>query len=177
MGAKRPKGVSRISTKVYSWKAGAIQIRKLRLDPQQIGEEIERIRVSKGRHFDNAHVVEAARSPSSPLHRAFTWDDTEAAAAWRIEQAKYLVRSVDVRIVTPERKEIVTRAFVSTASESAPQEKRYTSTEYAMGDPELRAQVVRQALRELAAIKRKYVELSELADVFAAIDSTMKMVG
>lgn len=46
-----------------------------------------------------------------------------------------------------------------------------------MGDPELRAEVVRQALRELAAIKRKYAELTELADIFSAIDSTMKMVG
>jgi len=171
------KKVSRISKRHYTLKAGAIQLRKLRLDAQAVGEEIERLRVANGTHFDNRLVVEAARDPKSAMHAAFDWDNETAGEKWRLRQAAYLVASVEAVIITPERPDRVTRAFVSTANEKGPTTRHFTSTEYAMNDPDLRAEVLRQALRELAALKRKYVELSELADIFAAIDSTAKMVG
>jgi hypothetical protein len=41
-------------------------------------------------------VVEAAADPDSPLHCHFTWDDEEAAALYRVEQARMLIRSVRV---------------------------------------------------------------------------------
>jgi len=171
------KKVGRISKKQYTWKNGAVQLRKLRLDAQVIGEEIERLRVTNGKHFDNRLVVDAARDPKSPLHRAFDWDDVKAGERWRLQQAAYLIRSVEVCIVTPEQEERVTRAFVSTSNNQEPRAKHFTSTEYAMSDPELRGEVIRQALRELAAFKRKYAELSELVEIFAAIDATARMVG
>jgi hypothetical protein len=43
-------------------------------------------------------VVEAAADPASPLHKSFEWNDETAAAAYRIEQARALIRSVDVEI-------------------------------------------------------------------------------
>lgn len=46
------------------------------------------------------HVVDAARDPRSPLHEYFEWDDAEAAEAYRREQARALLRSWKVRIVT-----------------------------------------------------------------------------
>lgn len=43
-------------------------------------------------------VVEAARDPDSPLHSHFTWDDTEAADKYRLQQAGVLIRSVKLEI-------------------------------------------------------------------------------
>ena len=43
-------------------------------------------------------VVEAARDPDSILHNHFTWDDSEAADKYRIEEARDLITSVKVSI-------------------------------------------------------------------------------
>jgi hypothetical protein len=45
-------------------------------------------------------VLDAASDPRHPLHSAFDWDDSEAAAKWRLEQARTLIRSVRVVIET-----------------------------------------------------------------------------
>lgn len=46
------------------------------------------------------HVVDAARDPESPLHGYFEWDDVEAAEAHRRDQARALLRSWRIRVVT-----------------------------------------------------------------------------
>lgn len=145
------------------------------LDAQAIGEELDRVRQTYGVHVTAEQIVEAASDPANPLHDAFPWDDEKAAHEHRLSVARLLLRSVRVVIVTPERKEIEVGAFVSTPREK-PNTRHYTTMEYAMGDPELRAHVLKQALSELAAFRRKYAELSELAIVFAAIDKAKKEV-
>ena len=58
-----------------------------------------------------ADVVEAARDPESPLHTHFEWDDTAAAAKWREEQARQLIRNI--RIEVGDSVPVSVRAFVS----------------------------------------------------------------
>ena len=58
-----------------------------------------------------ADVVEAARDPASPLHSHFEWDDTAAAAKWREEQARQLIRNVRIEVGTSAP--VSVRAFVS----------------------------------------------------------------
>jgi hypothetical protein len=158
--------------KKYSWKPGARFASKL--DAQTVGVEIDRIRREHGEHAGADDVLAEAKDPSNPLHSAFNWDDEAAAHEHRLETARSLLRSVHVVIITPERKEITARAFVSTKSRTEPGKHTYTSTEYAMGDSELRAEVLKVALRELAALRRKYAELSELSEVFSALDHVLK---
>jgi hypothetical protein len=43
-------------------------------------------------------VLEAARDEESPLHRFFEWDDSTAAEAYRVEQARDLIKKVKVII-------------------------------------------------------------------------------
>lgn len=47
-----------------------------------------------------AAVVEDASDPESPLHPYFDWDDETAAASWRLAQAREIIRSVQIVIVT-----------------------------------------------------------------------------
>jgi hypothetical protein len=130
-----------------------------------------------------AAVVDEARPADAPLHPAFVWDDTEAAERFRQEQARLIIRSVVV--VSEERPDPVEgmRAFVHVSvpdDETIEDEDReptrtyvvrvYIDTESAMRSSNLRAQVVAQALAELSALTRKYRELVELAEIFAAID-------
>lgn len=48
-------------------------------------------------------VVEEAASPDSPLHGYFLWDDEAAGHAFRLEQARQLIRSVKVELITRKR--------------------------------------------------------------------------
>ena len=59
---------------------------------------------------------------------------------------------------------------------NTPSKHSYTTTEYALSDPELRAEVIAQALRELSAFRRKYAELNELLPIFAIIDKIRRKV-
>ena len=42
------------------------------------------------------NVVETARPPKSSLHGFFTWDNSEAAEKWRLEEARTLIRTVTI---------------------------------------------------------------------------------
>jgi len=44
-------------------------------------------------------VVDRARNPNSSLHDQFTWDDTEAAQAFRLQEARALIKRVRVEVV------------------------------------------------------------------------------
>ena len=84
---------------VYQWKSGA----HMKADAQKVGEELEQIE-----HRDAATVVAVARKhKKSELHKCFTWDDTEAAEEYRLEQARRVCRFIvtDVDVVGEDGKE------------------------------------------------------------------------
>ena len=153
----------------YSWVSGS----QYKMDATSVGLEVERLLVENEQKLGAPQVVEAARDPLSPIHGAFEWDDTKAAEEHRLHQARKLLQSIQVTILTPKGGEVTTRLTVTTETVN-PRKRQYTSTEYALADTELRAEVLKQALRELAAFRRRYAELSELSMVFAAIEKTRK---
>jgi len=147
---------------IYQWKPE----RRIKIDAQAAGEELERLRTIHNGRLESEMVVAAASDEGSPLHAAFEWDDRIAAGAYRIEQAKYLIRSIEVVMETPGDAKPV-RAFVSVVRD---EDRSYTSVSHALADPDLRQQVLLNALRELEAWRHRYAELVELANVFAIID-------
>jgi hypothetical protein len=165
---KRAPEAPKLNAKIYSWVPGSRLGREL--DATVIGPEIERLIEVHGQKLKAETVVDTAASPMSPLHPAFEWDDTKAAQEHRIFQAQHLLRSVQITVATPEGGEITTRATVTRERHGQPGKHYYSTTEYALSDAELRAEVLKQALREAVAFRRKYAELSELAQVFAIID-------
>lgn len=148
---------------IYQWKDGS----HVRLDPQIAGEELERIRVLWNGRLDSKDVVREARSEDSPLHPAFDWDDASAAEKYRVEQAKYLIRSIEVIVERPDEEPTPIRAFVSVERDN---DRSYTTTAHALADEELRRQVLQQAWCELEAWRRRHAELIEFAKVFAEVD-------
>ena len=70
----------------------------------EIAQELERIaRSAPDGVLTPSAVVESARDEGSPLHDKFEWDDGVAAEAWRLEQARRLIRTVKVVVETTER--------------------------------------------------------------------------
>lgn len=59
------------------------------LDTEEVGKEL-----SKLGNFTPTDVLDIAKSPKSPLHKYFEWDDSKAAHAYRLTQARHLVLSI-----------------------------------------------------------------------------------
>jgi hypothetical protein len=165
---------------VYQWKDGT----RLKADAEKVGNEIEQI---KGPKTPEA-VVKKARSERTELHKCFEWDDSAAAIQYRLEQARYVLRTISiVREVeipgsdTPRK--VVVRAYenVNTAKGDDEQERAYVATEAALAQPELRAQIFNRLSRMIAeateiADAYRYLspEISALGDRLHAIKSEMK---
>lgn len=64
------------------------------LDPNEVAAELDRVKRANAGVVSAESVVEAAKSPDSPLHAGFEWDDTEAAKLHRLNQARTLIRAV-----------------------------------------------------------------------------------
>lgn len=122
-------------------------------------------------------VVDDAAKMSSPLHDYFEWDDTEAAAAYRIEQAKMLIRSIAVTIVS-ENKPVIRQFFsVSpTPNMETKATKVYISLDKVMSDSDRRREVVEFALRELRGWTTRYAQYAELSKLTQVISNELKRI-
>lgn len=126
----------------------------------------ELARLAKRRGFlTPAQVVAAARDPRSPLHSHFTWDDSKAAIAHRLWQARSLIASVEFE---PTEDRAPFRAYVHIRNDGEA-DGRYVATVDALADPETRKAVLQRALADLDRVRERYEQLSELASIWRAI--------
>lgn len=114
-------------------------------------------------------VVERARPVSSPLHSSFEWDNTEAAHAYRLWQARQLIR-VCVEICPMDNKPI--DCFVSLTPDR--NQGGYRVMTQVLSNKAMREQMLQDALAELQLFQEKYSRLKELANVFTAIKSVRR---
>lgn len=134
-----------------------------------VAREINRIQRRDGTVTAVA-VVEEARPESSPIHKYFTWDDTQAAEAYRRWQARMLIASV--RVIYDGAKEATSvRAFVNVISNDGEQNERgYIGIARVLSDKDLRAQMLDDAMSEINEWRERYNHLTELASIFDAIE-------
>ena len=119
-------------------------------------------------------IVAEARKKKSPLHGEFEWDKDKAHKIYLKARAQELIRQYWIEVNSEtEEKVIRTRGAVNvTMSEDYDGPRRgYVPVQRALSDEEMRAQILQRALRELDSFRRKYHQLQELADIFAAIES------
>ena len=131
--------------------------------------ELETIRERDGNITPEA-VLEQACDEHNPMHCEFTWDDSEAAHAYRLDQARSLIRSVEVVYEESPTRQVRAYTVVSAPPEQKTQRKVYTDTREALEDPATRAEILSNAVREALAYRRKYADLAELSKVFVAFD-------
>ncbi len=140
-------------------------------DAAIIGPCLEQIARGHGGDLTPAHVLAAAQDSDHPLHGYFEWNDTAAATAYRVQQARYLIRSVEVTILRQEDEDpVVVRGFHSVRGDDGPV---FVNVRRAFSDDEMRAQIVQQALREAEAWRKRYEQYKELADIINAIDRSL----
>lgn len=161
----------------FSWKPNT----RIPVKPDVAAHELRKL-YERDRAVTPAAIVAAASDEASPLHPVFEWDDSEAARAYREQQASHLTRSLVVTYrktdgeLTPP-----IRAFVKLVSsaddpaldietEEAVQPKVYLPIRQVMDEAEHRRRYVRQALQELGTWRRRYRDISEFASIFEMID-------
>lgn len=131
-------------------------------NPQVIGEALAKITSDAGGKLTPHAVVNAARSDRHPLHRHFEWDDATAAEAYRLDQARSIIRLI--RVEEPDAPEGSVRAFMSVASDGV----SYRAASEVKSSQHLQAVVLRQAERDLEAFEKRYRELTEVCDLVRA---------
>jgi spore germination protein YaaH len=144
-------------------------------DPM-IVKTLQQIAKRNGGYLRPRDVVDAARDEKSPLHNQFEWDDSIASEKYRQWQARALIRvQVEFESVG-DGEEIAFRVFTSLVSDRLPA-GGYRVTTNVMANPELRDELLADALAEMRRFQAKYRHLKELAEVFAAMEGVEAKVG
>lgn len=121
-------------------------------------------------------VLDEAVPVASPIHKCFTWDDTQAAHQHRLHEARTVIRSLV--IVADHSTDRGVRARHSVVvnddiEDMARGRRTYVAVTEMQTDKSLRQQVVNDAVREVLQWRDKYRALGfdELQPVFGAVDN------
>lgn len=118
-----------------------------------------------GDSFSPEQIVEAAKDEKSELHKCFTWDDTVAAKNWRKHQARVLVAQLVVKTETSDSEPVSVRVIASTSARN-----EYKPVVKLLEVEQDYADLLARAIRELQAVRNKYKTVTELREIFEAID-------
>jgi hypothetical protein len=111
-------------------------------------------------------LVEYAANPKTHVHRCFTWDNDAAAHQYRLQQARMLIRSV--QIVYEERPAEPQRVFTLVTVEHGNAKQGYMPTEIIVTKPDLFSDALRRLKAEATAALRSVKELERLAPAHKA---------
>ena len=136
--------------------------------------EIERATIDGS--VDIKQIVSNSEPKDAPLHCEFEWNNRIAGAKWRLEQARKLVQSIEYVPANspPVRKYHSVEMVVTKNKREIKQVRAFRSIDSIMACPDLRAEILLQAIREVHALRKKYAALQELSQVWAALDKTIQ---
>ena len=105
------------------------------MNASKVQKDLDRIK-NKHKSLTPEIVVEEAKSPKSPLHKAFDWSDTKAAKKWRLHQARQLIRAVWI-IATPKAEPQPVFAYVPNKENGKPKKGSYKAVAEIITDEEM----------------------------------------
>lgn len=135
---------------------------------RKIITELRRIAARHGGVLEPAAVVEAARRRTSPLHSKFEWNDSAAAEAHRLWQARHLI-NVTVEYIGSGKKAALHRVFVSLSSDRHQEGGGYRTMTSVVRNKTHRERLLEDAFEEMKSFQAKFAGLKELAEVFAVM--------
>jgi hypothetical protein len=140
------------------------------MNHQELRRELQKLEDSAGR-ITPALVLEAARSPASPLHACFEWDDAKAAEAFRIDQARELIRKVRVVVVN---QDVVIRhvAYVHDP-DAAAREQGYRAIDAIRPDRATAYRVLEAEVARAHALMMRARELSTALELSPQVDQIL----
>lgn len=154
----------------YKWKRN-FRLKET-LDADAVGRELDALR-RRGDTSPEA-IWRHARSRRSAMHDAFTWDVQRAAEERWEDQARYILRHHILATIDDEPVvgEVRSTLYIPGEGEDGPdyEHGEWVYVPAALSEDEGRQRLLGLALAELEYFSRKYQHLSELANVFEAIE-------
>lgn len=133
---------------------------------------LEKLANQKGGILMVDDVIEAAKDESCVLHHHFEWDDTEAAKAYRKDQARSLIRRCKITLVDSPSAEI--RAFTSLPSDRE-NGGGYRLTSTVLSDDQMRLEFIHDIELTIARWRSKLHLLDgKTADILIALESSIQ---
>lgn len=150
----------------YSWRNVVFPVKA-----DEAAEEISRIQNKYGEVTPKL-LLEESRDDGAVLHKCYEWDDTKAAEKWRIQQSRLIMSCLtvtyeDTDLDAGEVKKIEVRVFQNVSDEK---DGAFVHVRDAMQTGAYRDAVLRRAINELTAFRKKYADLSELSKLFEVVD-------
>ena len=145
-----------------------------RQDSEAMRERLARLE-SKGKGVLTPDmVVEDAKRESSPLHSYFEWDNGKAAHAYRIEQARTLIRSVMV-VVKTEKQSVSVVAYVRNPDQESG-DQGYVSTLRLLNDKDRARDALVEEFSRASGVMRRARELAIAFSLEADVDSITRKI-
>jgi hypothetical protein len=134
-------------------------------------EELEALRLEMGGSVTPAQLLEHARNPNCALHRYFQWDDSEAAEAYRLLQARSVIRAVVKFIPNASGNPVSVRAYVSLPSDRDAR-TGYRAVAEVMDDEAMAAEALEAFSADLVRLQARYAVYASIRPTIAqAIDA------
>jgi hypothetical protein len=96
---------------------------------------LQDLAAENGGRLTASQTVDAARDPSSPIHDEFIWDDSVAAAKYRLIRARALIRSIKVT-TTFNRGEVRTISVTQVSQEEVAKARLKNTVSVFVRDPD-----------------------------------------
>lgn len=139
-------------------------------------------RLERNGRLTPQRVVEAAKSKKSPLHEFFEWNDVVAAEAYRLDQARALIRTVGIRTETATRTATTVRYWRD--PDMPANEQGYVTVDKMREDPKLALRAITLALNRVAILLQPVQELAvvlgfepQIDELLANVASLRRLVG
>ena len=148
---------------VYQWRAGS----RAKGSAQTAGEVCSRLE-AEGR-LTAQDLVDESRPVDAPLHSSFEWDDAVAAEEFRKEQARHIISSV----VLVEGEKAPKKVFYNISTDGS----QYSHIQTILKQKDRYDQLLKDALAEIRAFRKRYNSLVELNTLFEVIDTYVAQEG
>ncbi|MBQ3337601.1 MAG: hypothetical protein IJG80_09380 [Selenomonadaceae bacterium] len=152
----------------FSWKAGT----SFPVKAETAAKTIRDLQKTLGKDSVTAkELLDDSRDVNAPLHPCFEWNDSIAAEKYRLDQARRIIGSIEVRYIGDKTPPKPIRAFLCVTPSPTRQQGEFVGIDVILSKENYRKQVLSNALIELRAFQRKYSTQEELLGVFKAIDA------
>lgn len=133
----------------------------------------EVLRIKKDKGLTAETLLGEAKKKKNCLHDLFTWDNTQAAEQWRLQQARVFINEIKILVDSKEYYAFENIKIEINETDAQETIREYKLKEEIINNEEWRGQIINSAYAQLAYWKRKYEQYNfvEFSNIMTAIDS------
>lgn len=139
--------------------------------PERI-DKILKIQSQKGLTPEN--LINEAKDKNNPLHDLFDWDNNIAGDKWRLQQARVIIN--EVKVVIDEKEYYAFENVSVKVNDNLEHKREYMPIVTIMSNKELRQQIIRSALQQLAYWEKQNEKYTELMPIIQTAQKVRKEI-